>query len=202
MLRLSRMEPNEHKQYVSLMSLCLDGVASREERLQLAGHLGSCPTCAATWERWQEVDRLLSATPAADPPLTLMEGVLARLHPSPPPESRWGWLTVGVMVVGTISLGTSCLAVAWLLWWGWRHPLELVTVLSAGAQMLSALSWLLVGIESSMASIGGLGFVALLASSIIGAGGLVILWIHEVVRTGHSRSLTPLAPPRTARISR
>ena len=157
-------------------------------------HLDSCSACAAIWERWQEVDRLLSTTPAVAPSRSLAEGVSERLSQSASRESRWGWLTVGVALVGTMSLGTSCLAFAWLLWWGWRHPLELVAVLSAGAKMVSGMSWVLAGIESVIESIGGSGLTALLASCLIGAGGLAVSWIWDVVRAGPSEGSTPLDP--------
>jgi anti-sigma factor RsiW len=194
MSRPSGMEPPGHEQYLSLMSACLDGGATREEWLELAGHLDSCPACEALWGRWQEVDRLLSTTPAAVPSRSLVEGVSERLSQSPSRESRWGWPTVGVALVGTLSLGTSWLAFAWLLWWGWRHPLELVAVLSAGAKMMSGVSWVLAGIESAIESIGGSGLATLLASCLIGAGGLAVFWIWGVARAGPSGGSAPLGP--------
>jgi predicted anti-sigma-YlaC factor YlaD len=192
--RPNAMDSHGHERYASLMSVCLDGAATREEWLELAGHLDSCSACAAIWERWQEVDRLLSTTPSVAPSRSLAEGVSERLSQSSSRESQWGWLTVGVALVGTMSLGTSCLAFASLLWWGWRHPLELVAVLSAGAKLVSGMSWVLAGIESMVESIGGPGLTALLAWCLIGAGGLAVFWISDVARARGSNSSTPFDP--------
>jgi len=194
MSRPGGLESRGHERYASLMSVCLDGVATREEWLELTGHLDACSACAGIWERWQEVDRLLSTTPPAVPSRSLVQGVSERLNQSPSPGSRRGWQMVGVALVVTMSLGTSCLTLAWLLWWGWRHPLELVTVLSAVAKMVSGVSWVLAEIESVIESIGGLGLSTLLTTCLIGAGGLAVFWLWDVARAGRSGGSTPFGP--------
>ncbi len=50
--------------YTVLMSLVLDGEASPEQREQLQAHLRSCRSCAATWQRWQELDGRFAQAPA------------------------------------------------------------------------------------------------------------------------------------------
>lgn len=202
MTRLNGMESHGHERYASLMSVCLDGTATRQDWLELVGHLGSCSACAAVWDGWQEVDRLLSTTPPAVPSRSLVEGVSERLGQGGYRESRWGWLTVSVALVGTTSLGTSCLAFAWLLWWGWRYPLELVAVLSTGAKMMSGMSWMLAEIESLIESTGGSGLTGLLASCLLGAGGLAVFWIWHAVRAWRSGGQPLLTPPDRTRISR
>jgi len=50
------------------MSLVLDGEASSEEVERLQSHVRSCRSCAATWQRWQELDRRFTLAPAVVPP--------------------------------------------------------------------------------------------------------------------------------------
>ena len=61
-----------HQRFTTLMSLQLDGVASQSEQLELGRHLAECPECAAIWEQWQGLDRLLSAAPSAIPSSSLV----------------------------------------------------------------------------------------------------------------------------------
>ena len=196
------MQPLGHERYTSLVSTCLDGAASPEQCLELLTHLESCPACAAMWEKWQDVDLLLSTTPLAVPPRSLVEVVAERISQGAPRESRWGWLTVGAALVGVMSLGTGCLALVWFLCWAWRHPLELVGVLSTGAQILSAAIWALAGIGSLIEGISGSGLAALFASCIVVAGSLAVSWVWEVAHAKRSGGPALLTPSHGTRILR
>jgi hypothetical protein len=78
----------------------------------------------------------------------------------------------------------TCLALAGLLWWGWRHPLAVAVVLSSGAKVLSGFTSLLAGVETAMEVLGGLGLGGSLAISMITSCGLIALWAYVVVRAG------------------
>lgn len=54
--------------YTILMSLVLDGEATADENAQLRAHVRSCAACAATWQRWQALDRRFALAPAVVAP--------------------------------------------------------------------------------------------------------------------------------------
>jgi anti-sigma factor RsiW len=173
-----------HERHTSLMSLQLDGVATPKEQLELTRHLDACPACAATWEQWQAIDRLLSTSPSVAPSLDLAQGLPLALHQRERSRPGWGWLTLGLLVVWILGLAGSCLAILCLSWWGLRHPLEVAVVLASGAQVLSEVNLLLGALETVIAGMGRLVLVGMLAICTTGAGGLVVLWIWVVIRTG------------------
>ncbi len=176
-----------HEPYTSLMSLSLDRVASPEEQLELERHLEACPTCAATWERWQAMDRLLSTSPSVNPSRNLAEGIPQMLHEKGLDRSHWGWLTLGLVVVWMVGLAGSCLAIVGLLWWGSRHPLEVAVTLASGAEVLSDVSLLLGALQAVVEALDSVLLAVLAAICIIVTGDLVVLWIWVLVRTGASR---------------
>ena len=173
-----------HERYTSLMSLHLDEVAMPEQQLELARHLETCPACSAMWEQWQAIDRLLSTSPGMAPSRDLAEGWEQKLQEHELNRLGWGWLAPCLLVVWMLGLAGSCPAIVYLLWWGWRHPLETAMVLVSCAQVLSEVSWLMGGLDTVIAGIGGLIPAVLLAICIIGAGGLVVLLSLVVVRSG------------------
>ena len=184
-----------HERYTSLMSLHLDGVATPQEQVALARHLDACPACSAMWEQWQAIDRLMSTSPGVAPSRDLAAGLPQKLHQYELNRPGLCWLTLGLLVVWMLGLAGSCLAIVCLLWWGWRHPLEVATVLASGAQILSGASWLLGALETVIAGMGGLVLAGLLAICVIGAGGLVVLWIWTIVRTGSSTGSVAVTMP-------
>lgn len=173
-----------HERYTSLMSLHLDGVATPEEQLEIVRHLDACPACAAMWEQWQAVDRLLSTSPSVAPSLDFSEELSQKLRQHELDRPGQGWLTLGLLAVCILGLAGSCLAIVCLLWWGWWHPLEVAVVLASGAHVLSGVSRLLEAFETVIAGMDGLVLAALLVICMTSAGCLVVLWIWVVVRTG------------------
>jgi len=83
-----------HERFTSLMSLHLDGVATPEEQLELDHHLRACPSCAAMWEEWQAIDRLLSTSPSVIPSCDLAVGLPQKLHSYEFRRPGWGRLTL------------------------------------------------------------------------------------------------------------
>jgi hypothetical protein len=143
-----------HERITLLMSLALDTMATPAEQLDQARHLIACPACAATWEELQSVDRWLAMTPPVAPARDLVAGVSRMLRPQAPVRSRSVWLPLGLMALGLLSQVTSCIAIAWLLWWGLRHPLDIAAALSSGAEALSKMSSTLAIAETLMKSLG------------------------------------------------
>jgi hypothetical protein len=175
-----------HERFTMLMSLCLDGVATRAERLELAQHVLVCPACATAWEQWKTIDQLLAMAPCAVPPRNLAVGVSLRLHQQASPNRKPAWLRVGALALGILSLTTSALVIAWLLWWGWHHTLELALLLSSGAETLSSVSWALAGIKAELRSLDGSGLKLSLATCVVCSGGLSALWLWALTHRGSS----------------
>jgi hypothetical protein len=134
-------------------------------------------------------------TPSAVPSRDLVAEVSLRLRRHAPVDRELGWLPVGLLVLGILSATTSCLAIAWLLWWGWHHPLEVAAILSSGAEALSGVSWVLEGMETVIRALDGLGLAASLGIGVICCGSLFVLSIWMLSHTESSTGSGPVTLP-------
>lgn len=65
---------------LDLISLCLDGPLSPEERRELDAHLEQCPACRAAARELEEVEGALVQLGECDPPPQLVSGVMERVR--------------------------------------------------------------------------------------------------------------------------
>ena len=181
-----------HTEYTLLMSMALDGEAAPDEVRQLEAHLNGCMDCAATWTRWQALDRRFAAVAWAPAPANLAEKVTTRLDKREAQKRRSFWLGSGLLVSWFAVLVVSAVTLGLLAWWGTNHPKEVAALLSALAQLLSGGSRALRGIGTLAGSFGGataaLGFGLLIALT----GWLALLWAWVM---GRSRRWPGLSVP-------
>lgn len=104
------------------MSLRLDGRLPESQQRLLQAHLVSCPTCARTWARWQEVDRLFAGAPPVSPDRGFEARVLRRLdgefaHDAPRRQTVPVRLTLGLVVACALLLllGPACVVLLWAM---------------------------------------------------------------------------------------
>ncbi|MCX6031688.1 MAG: anti-sigma factor [Chloroflexi bacterium] len=181
-----------HENYTALMSLLLDREATAAEERELRTHLATCPACALTWDRWRVLDRRLTNAPLLAPPVGFTDRVLARLHERRQRSTWQKWLGSGLVLLWGVLFCGFWLAVAGLIWWGLRHPLEAALVLSTAAQLVSGVSWVLRSVGTVVSSV-GTGTLALgvgLSGCLTGC--LALLWVWVV---GRSRSWVRAAAP-------
>jgi len=96
-----------------------------------------------------------------------------------------------------LCLAASFLAILGLLLAGWRHPLEVAIIVSAGAQALSWVSWALEGFETVIAGARMPGLGLILLSSALCDTSLLLLWTCAVFRAiSAKRREGSLATPR------
>jgi anti-sigma factor RsiW len=164
-----------HERFTLLMSLVLDGMATSQEQEELDRHLGLCSSCAAAWQDWQAVDRALSNAPTVVPTQRLAEAIEQKLSSNRRRRGMSDWLPVGLGMLWVSWVGAVGFVSIGLLWWGWRHPLEVAIMLSSGARLLSRVSGLMGGAEIAIASLLEPILGAWLAGWVLCAGGLLIL---------------------------
>jgi predicted anti-sigma-YlaC factor YlaD len=121
----AEVEKRVHQRYTALMSLQLDGVASQSEQLELGRHLAECPECAAIWEQWQALDRLLLAAPSAIPSSGLVLDTSLIVGVEAPPRRGVGWLLPAALFLGVLCLVRNCLAVVLVFRLGGHYVLEM-----------------------------------------------------------------------------
>jgi predicted anti-sigma-YlaC factor YlaD len=172
-----------HGEYTALMSLMLDREITPEEERRLLDHLATCRECNLTWRRWRALDRRLANAPILAPPPSFVEGVMARLEQRRR-RAGWGkWLGSGLVFVWGLIFCGFWLALAGLIWWAFRHPLEAGILLSTAAQLASLVSWLLRGVGTVVDTVGP-GTLALgLCATICLTGCLVVLWVWVMARS-------------------
>jgi anti-sigma factor RsiW len=142
-----------HGKYTGLMSLSLDRETTPGQERELREHLACCAECAFTWDRWRMLDRRLTHVPLLAPAPGFTERVLARLQERRQRRSWQKWLGSGLVLVWGALFCGFWMAVAGLIWWGVRHPLEGALVLSTAARLISGVSWLLRGLGAVIGSV-------------------------------------------------
>jgi anti-sigma factor RsiW len=168
-----------HAEYTLLMSLALDGEVSAAETHRLREHVRTCSDCAAIWERWQAMDRRLTAAPLVAPPVDLVDKVAARLEARELRRRRARWIGSGLMAswLAVVLLGLAAIAV--LVIWGTRHPAEASTVLVGSLRLVDGVSWLLISLAAHIGNLGaptvaaGVGLMAILTCVL----GMLWLWV-------------------------
>ena len=64
--------PNEHDKFRELLPLAAAGVLDASDEQRLAAHIGACPDCAASLDRWQQVGANLRRIPTPQAPAALV----------------------------------------------------------------------------------------------------------------------------------
>ena len=112
----------QHTEYTMLMSLVLDGEATAGEAVRLREHVAGCDACARTWQRWQELDRRLTAAPVLPAPIDFSVAVAVRLDERVAEQARRRWVMLGLALSSIVAMLIAVLALA--LTSGW--PLQLL----------------------------------------------------------------------------
>ncbi|HKF51253.1 MAG TPA: zf-HC2 domain-containing protein [Candidatus Acidoferrales bacterium] len=68
----SKKTANEHDQLRELLSLAAAGVLDASDEQRVAAHIGVCPECAASLNRWQQVGANLRRLPTPQAPAALV----------------------------------------------------------------------------------------------------------------------------------
>jgi len=166
------------------MSLRLDGRLPEPQRRLLQAHLVSCPTCAQTWVRWQEVDRLFAGAPPVSPDEGFAARVLHRLdgelaHDATRRRTASVRLTLGLGVACALLFlaGSACAALLCAM----SSPGTLVAVATTMNRLiriadtcLEALQLLLWGTASLPAFVVAAAYVAL-------AFGALATWLRATL---------------------
>ncbi|MYH61650.1 MAG: hypothetical protein F4148_07765 [Caldilineaceae bacterium SB0675_bin_29] len=84
----------DHSEYLTLISLALDGMLDSDEQKRLDGHLEQCRGCRGQWILWQAIDERLRAAPVPMPAPGFSRSVAQRLAR----QERLRNLRIGVML--------------------------------------------------------------------------------------------------------
>jgi anti-sigma factor RsiW len=110
--------PPIHPDYSEMMSLALDGMLSADEERRLDRHLVACPTCQASWGKWQRIAHALTIEPFAGPP----QGFALRLDQAlQRDEQQQERILAGLVLAGgtlavlaLVVLGTALTTALWM----------------------------------------------------------------------------------------
>jgi anti-sigma factor RsiW len=112
------MDQTMHHDYSEMMSLALDGMLSAEETSGLDQHLRACPTCQASWDKWQRIAHVLTIEPFAGPPQSF---ALRLDHALQRDEQRQERILAGLVLAGgtatvlaLLVLGTALTTALWM----------------------------------------------------------------------------------------
>ncbi len=172
-----------HDEYTGLMSVVLDDEATPEQATALRHHVADCGSCAAVWREWRALDVRLAATPALEPPVSLMAGLTARLAAHRAEHHRRRWLASGLVLAWAGMLCVVWLASVVALAWGYSHPVEVGLLLSSGAQIVSSLAWLLRGAQALVGGWGEASWPMVAGCFVSLTACLALLWVWLMMRS-------------------
>jgi anti-sigma factor RsiW len=165
-----------HPQYTELMSLILDGEAAPDQRQTLRRHLQACSDCAVVWSDWQSLDATFRAAPMVSPAPGLASRVAARLQERDRWRASMHWLGASVLIGWLVITALALLFAGAAFWWGFTHPFQASTVLSAGALALSGVLWPIRSVEMAFAT-AGLSLWTGIGGCLVMTGMLSGLWL-------------------------
>jgi predicted anti-sigma-YlaC factor YlaD len=105
-----------------LMSLALDGMLKRDDKLRLDRHLGTCASCQAEWEAMQQMSVMLEREPMVGPPLGFAVRVERSLEAQVQKRRRaLGGLAVmtGALPLVGITVAAATILVLATVAWNW-----------------------------------------------------------------------------------
>lgn len=102
------VECKHDKDMTMLMSLALDSLLDKEDRLRLEQHVQTCPACQSEWEAMQAVSALFAESAMVGPPL----GFAVRVERKLAEKERKRRQTFGGLAILTSSLSLAGLTIA------------------------------------------------------------------------------------------
>ncbi|MBN1430856.1 MAG: zf-HC2 domain-containing protein [Anaerolineae bacterium] len=90
-----------HDNYLSLISLSLDGLLTKDEQFSLEMHLQSCSACMYAWEQMSLVDRMFAMPIEVAPPPDFKSRVMEQVSGYEQRRNLYPWMT---LIMTTILL--------------------------------------------------------------------------------------------------